>query len=150
MLAIAFGSKVNKQTVEKLPGSLIVVEYAPQLEVIAKASLTITHGGLNTVLDSLTHGVPLVAIPITYEQPGNAARIRWTGTGEVVPLPRLSRLRLQEAIQRALTESFYIDNALKLKRSILEAGGVKRAADIVEQAIGLPSTEMPLVLQTVR
>ncbi|WP_347566229.1 glycosyltransferase [Scytonema sp. UIC 10036] len=147
---MAFGSKVNKQTVEKLPGSLIVVEYAPQLEVIAKASLTITHGGLNTVLDSLTHGVPLVAIPITYEQPGNAARIRWTGTGEVVPLPRLSRLRLQEAIQRALTESFYIDNALKLKRSILEAGGVKRAADIVEQAIGLPSTEMPLVLQTVR
>jgi len=48
----------------------LVVEYAPQLELLAKARLTITHAGLNTVLDSLSNGVPLVAIPITYEQPG--------------------------------------------------------------------------------
>jgi len=38
----------------------LVVEYAPQLELLAKARLTITHAGLNTVLDSLSNGVPLV------------------------------------------------------------------------------------------
>jgi hypothetical protein len=61
---------MNAEAVQRLPGSPLVVEYAPQLELLAKARLTITHGGLNTVLDSLSHGVPLVAIPITYEQPG--------------------------------------------------------------------------------
>lgn len=134
-LVIALGSKINPEAVQRLPGSPLLVEYAPQLEVIAKASLTITHGGLNTVLDSLSHAVPLIAIPITYEQPGNAARIKWTGTGEVIPLSSLSIPRLQAAIGRVLTEDFYLNNALRVKRSLESAGGVKRAADIVEQSI---------------
>lgn len=71
------------------------------------------------------------------------------GYGEVVSLSCLSSLRLRQTIQRVLTEGFYIDNALKLKESIRKAGGVKRTADIVEQAIQLPSPEMPQVLQTV-
>jgi MGT family glycosyltransferase len=134
-LVIPLGSKINPEAVQRLPGSPLVVEYAPQVEVIAKASLTITHGGLNTVLDSLSHGVPLIAIPITYEQPGNAARIKWTGTGEVIPLSSLSIPRLRATIGQVLTEDFYLNNALKLKRSLESAGGVKRAADIVEQSI---------------
>lgn len=134
-LVIPLGSKINPEAVQRLPGSPLVVEYAPQVEVIAKASLTITHGGLNTVLDSLSHGVPLIAIPITYEQPGNAARIKWTGTGEVIPLSSLSIPRLRATIGRVLTEDFYLNNALRLKRSLHSAGGVKRAGDIVEQSI---------------
>jgi len=55
---------MNAEAVQRLPGSPLVV-YAPQLELLAKARLTITHAGLNTVLDSLSNGVPLVAIPIT-------------------------------------------------------------------------------------
>ncbi|WP_460205581.1 glycosyltransferase [Scytonema sp. NUACC21] len=147
-LAIALGTKVDAETVKKLAGSPLVVEYAPQLEVLAKAKLTITHGGLNTLLDSLTHGVPLIAIPITYEQPGNAARIKWTGTGEIVPLSSLSVSTLRGAIQRVLAEDVYVDNALRVKQSILEAGGVKRAADIVERSVLKPTTQISQVLQT--
>ncbi|KAB8314689.1 glycosyltransferase [Tolypothrix campylonemoides VB511288] len=134
-LVIPLGSKINPEVVQRLPGSPLVVEYAPQVEVIAKASLTITHGGLNTVLDSLSHGVPLIAIPITYEQPGNAARIKWTGTGEVIPLSSLSIPKLRATIEQVLTQDFYLNNALRVKRSLQSAGGVKRAADIVEQSI---------------
>jgi len=86
------------------------------------------------VLDSLSNGVPLVAIPITYEQPGIGARIKWTGTGEVVPLTRLSIPRLRAAIQRVLG-GFLLHHALRLKQSIRQSGGVMRAADIVEQAV---------------
>lgn len=140
-LVMSHGGGMNAEAVQQLPGSPLVVEYAPQLEVISKASLTITHGGLNTVLDSLSNGVPLVAIPITYEQPGTGARIRWTGTGEVIPLTELSVPKLQAAIQQVLTEDAYRDNALRLKQAIHEAGGVKRAADIVEQAVTTRCTE---------
>lgn len=134
-LVISHGGGMNKEAVQQLPGSPLVVEYAPQLEVISKARLTITHGGLNTVLDSLSNGVPLVAIPITYEQPGTGARILWTGTGEVVPLNQLSIPLLQATIGRVLTEDSYLDNALKLKQAISQAGGVRCAADIVERAV---------------
>lgn len=134
-LVISHGGGMTKEAVQGLPGCPLVVEYAPQVEVLSKARLTITHGGLNTVLDSLSHGVPLVAIPITYEQPGNGARIRWTGTGEVVPLTDLSVPTLRSAIQKVLTEDSYLHNALRLKQAIRESGGVGRAADIVEQAV---------------
>jgi zeaxanthin glucosyltransferase len=137
-LVITHGGGMNKEAVRMLPGSPLVVEYAPQLEVIAKARLTITHGGLNTILDSLSHGVPLVAIPITYEQPGNAARIRWTGTGEVIRSNCLSIQNLRAAIERVLTKDFYLNNALKLQQSIKQSGGVKRAADIVEKSMIAP------------
>ena len=134
-LVISHGGGMNAEAVQGLPGSPLVVEYAPQLEVLAKARLTITHGGLNTVLDSLSHGVPLVAIPITYEQPGTGARIRWTGTGEVIPLNCLSISRLRAVIQRVLTEDSYLEHAFRIKESIRESGGVMRAADIAEQAV---------------
>ncbi|MBF2050544.1 MAG: glycosyltransferase [Elainella sp. C42_A2020_010] len=135
-LVIAHGGGLSLEAIRALPGSPLVVEYAPQLDVLAKASLTITHGGMNTVLDSLSCGVPLVAIPITFEQPGTGARIRWTQTGEVLALSRLQVPTLQTAIQRVLADSSYSQNALKFQTAIQQAGGVKRAADIVEQAVG--------------
>lgn len=143
-LVITHGGGMSPEAVQQLPGSPLVVEYAPQLEVIAKASLTITHGGLNTVLDSLSFGVPLVAIPITFEQPGNAARIRWTGTGEVIPVSRLSVDALRTTIQQVLSEESYSRNANRIRQAIAQAGGVKRAADIIEQVIESNSASMSL------
>ena len=77
----------------------------------------------------------MVAIPITADQPGMAARIAWTGTGEVIPLKRLRVPRLRKAIKRVLTNDAYRQSALKLQAAIDQAGGVRRAADIIEQAI---------------
>jgi zeaxanthin glucosyltransferase len=134
-LVITHGRSMDAATVKQLPGKPLVVEYAPQLEVLAKASLTITHGGMNTVLDSLTHGVPLVAIPITFEQPGNAARIRATGTGKVLPISRLRVANLRNAIQAVLTEKRYQQNAQNIQQVIAGAGGVKRAVAIIEQCL---------------
>ena len=64
-----------------LPGDPLVVSYAPQIDLLARAALTITHAGLNTVLDSMANGVPVVAVPITYEQPAIARRVEWAGAG---------------------------------------------------------------------
>ncbi len=134
-LVITHGGGMDAAAVRELPGNPLVVEYAPQLEVLSRASLTITHAGMNTVLDSLTYGVPLVAIPITFEQPGNAARIRWTGTGEVIPVSRLNVSQLRETIRRVLTEESYSHNARQIQNAIAKAGGVKRAATIIEQCL---------------
>ncbi len=51
-------------------------------------------------LESLSNGVPMVAIPIANDQPGVAARIAWTETGEFVRLSRLSVPKLRTAIQQ--------------------------------------------------
>lgn len=141
-LVISLGGATEPESLGTLPGQPLVVKYAPQLELLALAALTITHAGLNTTLESLSYGVPMVAIPITNDQPGVAARIAWTGTGEVVPLKRLTPASLQAVITQVLKEASYRHNALRLQEAIQRAGGVRRAANIVEQAI---STGKPVL-----
>ena len=132
-LVISLGGGADLKSFPALPGNPLVVGYAPQLELLQKASLTITHAGINTILESLSNGVPMVAIPITNDQPGAAARIAWTGTGEAIPLGKLSSKRLRKAIKKVLTEDSYQKNALRLQKAIEQAGGVSKAADIIEQ-----------------
>lgn len=134
-LVIAHGGGLNAQAIKSLPGSPLVVKYAPQPDVLAHASLTITHAGMNTTLDSLSYGVPLVAIPITFEQPGTGARISSTGVGEVLSLSKLNTSSLRLAIKRVLSENSYRKNALRIQQSIPMGGGVKQAANIIEQVI---------------
>ncbi len=136
-LVISLGSSENTESLPNLPGKPLIVKYAPQLELLERASLTITHAGMNTTLESLSNGVPMVAIPITNDQPGVAARIAWTGAGEVVPLSDLSIPKLRSAIKRVLTEDSYRQNAFRLQEAIRRSGGVSRAADIVEQVIAM-------------
>ncbi|MFM7732079.1 MAG: glycosyltransferase [Cyanobium sp.] len=90
---------------------------------------------MNTVLESLSQGVPMVAIPIANDQPGVGARLAWSGSGAVVPLKRLSAARLRAAIERVLQEDSYRAEALRLQAAIRRAGGVSRAADVVERAV---------------
>ncbi len=141
-LVISLGGGFKSESIPTLPGSPIVVEYAPQLELLEKASLVITHAGMNTTLESLTQGVPMVAIPIANDQPGVAVRIAWTGSGEVVPLARVSVPILRKAVKLVLTQDSYKQNALRLQEAIHRAGGVSRAADIIEKVV---ATEEPVL-----
>ena len=134
-LVISLGSSTEAENLANLPGNPIVVKYAPQLELLQKATLTITHAGLNTVLESLANAVPMVAIPITNDQPGVSARIAWTGTGEVVLPQHLAVTKLQAAIYNVLQNPTYRQNTARLQAAILKSGGVKQAADIIETAI---------------
>ena len=134
-LVMSLGPGLKSEELTELPGNQIVVSYAPQLKLLPKASLTITHAGMNTTLHSLSNGVPMVAIPILYEQPGIAARIAWSGAGEAIASKRVNIPRLRKAITKVLTEDTYKQNVNRLKEANKRAGGVTRAADIIEQAI---------------
>jgi hypothetical protein len=144
-LVIALGGGASPESLSELPGNTLVVGYAPQLELLQKATLTITHAGMNTTLESLSNGVPMLAIPITNDQPGVAARIAWTGCGEVIPLAKVNAQKLKESIKRLLREDSYKNNALRLQEAIKRAGGVSRAGDIIEQVI---RTGKPLFSET--
>ena len=141
-LVISLGGATSPEALPDLPGSPLVVGYAPQLELLKRTTLTITHAGLNTTLESLSNGVPMVAIPIANDQPGVGARLAWTGAGEVVPLARLSVPKLRDAIAGVLKDDTYRKNTSRLAEAIARAGGVSRAADIVEQVI---STGKPVL-----
>jgi MGT family glycosyltransferase len=130
-LVITHGGGLNPGEVAALPPTPIVVSYAPQRELLSRAALTLSHAGLNTVLDSLSYGVPIIAVPITYEQPAIAERLRFTGAGESISLAGLDPTRLRRMISRVLTAGSFRMSAKAISQSIAEAGGVGTAADII-------------------
>ncbi len=134
-LVISLGGSAKPESLPKLAGNPILVEYAPQLELIKKATLVITHAGMNTALESLSNGVPMIAIPVTNDQPAVAARIVWSGTGEAIPVDKLTVEKLQKCLNKVLTDDSYKRNALRLQDAIASAGGVSKAADIIEEAV---------------
>lgn len=134
-LVITHGGGLSEAIASSFPGNPVVVSYAPQLEVLAKASLTLTHAGLNTVLDSLACGVPLIAIPITYEQPAIASRIRWTGVGEVLSLKNLDVRHLRKTIEQVLQNPGYTSQARRIQQVVAQAGGAKTAVSIIERCL---------------
>lgn len=133
-LVISLGGGMDSQAVGKLSGNPLVVQYAPQLDLLDRASLTITHGGLNTTLESLSRGVPLIAIPIAHDQLNVAHRLQWKGAGVAISLRDLTVNRLHDAISQVLSTKNYYDKAAQLQKAIANSGGVRRAGDIVERA----------------
>jgi zeaxanthin glucosyltransferase len=131
------GGRLDPDDLPALPGDPIVVHYAPQIDILKMASLTITHAGINTVLESLNEAVPLIAIPISDDQPGVAARIRATGTGCVIPHWRLTVPRLSGAIADVLHNSTYKQAALRMQRTIHGSDGLSLAASLVERLLEL-------------
>lgn len=135
-LVLALGGGSDPAELGPLPGSPVVVEYAPQLDLIRKAELVVTHAGLNTALESLAEGVPMVAIPITNDQPGVAARLVWTGCGLMVTPKRLTVPRLRRAVERVLREGSFRENAQRLQAGIARVGsGPELAATVIEKAV---------------
>jgi MGT family glycosyltransferase len=142
-LVLSLGGGGKPEDLGKLAGTPIVVEFAPQLELLKRAAMCITHAGLNTALECLSNGVPMLAIPIANDQPGVAARIVWTGTGEMVPLSKLSTASLRTEVRRVLGDQRYRDRARKLQEAIRSRDGISMAAALIEEALRRISLPRP-------
>lgn len=134
-LVLSLGGGIDAESLGKLAGDPVVVNFAPQLELLKRAALVITHAGINTVLESLCEGVPLVAVPLAHDQPGVAARAKARGVCVVVPHNRLSVARLRKAIQLVLEDGRYREAALALQREMQQLDGPGSAADVIERVL---------------
>jgi UDP:flavonoid glycosyltransferase YjiC (YdhE family) len=80
-MVLAAGSHLGPADFEPLPPNVLVVKSAPQLALLKRAALMITHGGLNTIKECILLGVPMIVFPMKRDQPRNAARVAYHGLG---------------------------------------------------------------------
>jgi MGT family glycosyltransferase len=135
-VVLSVGRNVDPGDLGPIPSNTIVVRIAPQIELLQRAALCITHAGLNTALEALAQGVPMVAIPIAYDQPGVAARIAYHGVGEFVEIGNLTARNLSELIVKVTTNPKYRHKARWFKKIIAHTRGLDIAADIIERVFG--------------
>ena len=132
-VVLSIGKNIDLDSLGPIPQNTIIVSRAPQIDLLKRAALCITHAGLNTTLESLTQGVPMVAIPIAFDQPGISARIAHHGVGEFARLDNLSADNLLELIRKVLADRSYAERAKYFKEIIAKTHGLDIAADVIEQ-----------------
>lgn len=129
------GRNVDADALGPIPSNTLVVPSAPQLELLERAALCITHAGLNTTQEALAAGVPLVAIPVGYDQPGVAARILYHGVGRFVPFEELTVDSVLREVREVLGNPGYREKAAFFEQLIRDESGAERAAKLVEQVL---------------
>jgi UDP:flavonoid glycosyltransferase YjiC (YdhE family) len=130
-LVISLGNRFDPDQFTDLPGRPIVTRFAPQLELLKRAAIAITHGGPNTAFEALMEGRPIVAIPLAYDQPAIAKRLKRLGVAEVLPVMRLSTDRIRRAVTKVLGDPHYREAAERVQSEMRATRGAKRAADII-------------------
>jgi zeaxanthin glucosyltransferase len=134
-LVFSTGRNVSTEDIGPIPANVLAVQSAPQLELLKRAQLCITHAGLNTTLEALMCGVPMLAIPITFDQPGVALRIAHHGTGEVLRLHKLSSNEIATLARRILDTPAYRTRARHFQQIIEQTEGLELAANLVESSL---------------
>lgn len=134
-LLVAHCGGLSKQQ-EYALGATWVTSFAPQRAVLKRADVCITHGGLNTVMDALEFATPLLVLPIAFDQPGVSARILYHDVGLRLSPDYVTVAKMITAIRTLLADKGYVDRAGKVGRSIVAAGGLQKALDIIEAKVG--------------
>jgi MGT family glycosyltransferase len=138
----AFGGKpytivavVEKDLFPEWPANFIVQLPAPILELLPRMDAVISHAGPNTVLETLFFGLPLVVIPMLYDQYHIASQVEYTGTGVRLMNKKLKAAYLQEALRNILSENKYKEAAQKMRAILVAAGGTEKAVDLLEKFV---------------
>ena len=132
-LVLSTGGGLSQDELGSLAGSPIVVDQAPQLELLPRAALVVTHCGINTTLEALSAGKPMLCIPVGFDQPGNARRLERLGVGEIVRIHELTVDKLRAAAQKLLQDAQYRQRAEEAAERIKALNGLDTAVSLIEQ-----------------
>lgn len=119
VLLIASPIRAVRDNFKTLPPNVVIADSVPQLDVLSRASVFITHGGFNSIKESIDATVPMLVYPVYKhtDQRGNAARVLYHGLGLIGNLQRDTEAQIEEKLQELITNSAYKEKTAQLKRS---------------------------------
>lgn len=126
---LSVGGRTQVADLGEVPANFIVRSYVPQLEVLQRAKVFITHGGMNSTSEGLYYGVPLIVLPQSADQPLVARRVAEIGAGIQLEQEGLSAGELREAAERLLNDASIQQVCVDIGSSLRAAGGYHQAVE---------------------
>ena len=122
----------DPKIMDKWPENFIVQGYVPQSELLKHVDVVVGHGGLNTVCDTFINGIPMLIVPMAFDQSHTAQLIENYGCGIRIKYSRMRIKDIEQAIDELLFNPKYKKAAEEIQESFIDAGGNERAADLLE------------------
>ncbi len=127
-VVMAIGHQVDLASLGPVPANFIVQQYVPQLAILERASAFITHGGANSVHESICYEVPTVVLPQSFDQFMGALAVERAGTGMYIRDAVPTAVQLRDSVNKLIEDPSYKDNCKVLHESFERAGGPSRIA----------------------
>jgi len=127
------GRRLDPLALGPAPANVRIERYIQHAELLPSCSLVVSHGGSGSVLGALSHGVPLVVLPLGADQPLNADRCRETGVGRVVDAVTADPAAIAEAIAAVLADPSYRLAAERLQAELNAFAPPAGAIGLLEQ-----------------
>lgn len=128
-VVLSLGKNTAPESLGTPPPNVLVRSYVPQLEILERASLFITHGGMNSVNEALLAHVPMIVIPQAGDQYMVAGRVAQLGAGIALAPREATPARLRALTEQILATPSFKQQGRTLADTLRAAGGYQRAAD---------------------
>jgi MGT family glycosyltransferase len=126
------------------PSNVHIEQYVPQTQLLPRCDAFISHGGFNSVKESLSYGVPLVVVPIMSDEPYSAERCTALGVGRAIGPAERTAETVRDAVQSVLSDPAYRASAQELSAEMQALPGPERVVDLLT---GLARDRVPASAQ---
>ncbi len=124
---LSVGELMGSDQLPAFGAQVVAVRYTPQLAVLRRASLFITHAGANSVMEGLAAGVPMLLAPLCNDQFHSAHFVVQAGAGRRIDLLHASPDELRTAIRDALADPVLQARARAIQASYAIDGSAQAA-----------------------
>lgn len=132
-VVLSVGTRTDPSTLVRIPDNFLVRPHVPRLEVLEHTDVFVTHGGMNSVMEAIYYGVPMVVVPQQPEQAMTAARVTELGIGVALEPGQVTAGSLRDAVTTISGGPGYQTCIAHMQQAAHDAGGYLRAADVIQQ-----------------
>ncbi len=132
-VVMSVGKSINVRNLGKIPDNFTVYSHVPQLEVLKKADVFVTHGGMNSITESLYFCVPMVVIPHMTDQPVNAKRVEELNLGRRLDKNKITPRLLRETVNSVINDETIRGNVQTMRENFHLFDANLRGAELIEQ-----------------
>ena len=122
---------------KNLPANVLLLKHAPQLQILQRTSVFITHGGLNSIKEALFYGVPMVVFLCWVDQPMDANRIVYHRLGLMGDLSTVTVEEVRALIQKVAETNLYRERAKHFRDIIKQYEEAQVSVNVVEALLRL-------------
>ena len=132
---MTLSDQMRAEDFHSVPANALLVDYAPQTEILRKASFAITHGGLNTIKDCIFLRVPMLAFPLRGDQIGNAERVAFHGLGLAASIQTASTESISLMMGQLERDPGFKSRLEAMRKVFLRIEREQRAVTIIEERL---------------
>jgi UDP:flavonoid glycosyltransferase YjiC (YdhE family) len=141
-LIATVGQAIDPAELGPQPPNVWIEPYIAQSLLLPHCRLVVSHGGSGTVIGALTHGLPLVVIPLGADQMVNAERCAALGVGRVLDVMAITPELAREAVTDVLANPSYRHQAERIRDEVAGLPGPEHVVSLLERLVaeGRPLT----------